>query len=85
MPRIWITRLLLAALPFLFYLAWARFHKSRGRDIGATPWGWLIGAGALLAGLSIMATVAFQHDNTSRTYVPAQTQADGSVRPGHYE
>jgi hypothetical protein len=85
MPRIWITRLVLAALPFCIYFLWRQFHVRRGRDVGSTPWGWLIGAGALLAGLSIMASVAFQHDNTGRTYVPAQTQPDGSVRPGHFE
>jgi hypothetical protein len=83
--RVWLTRLVLVVLPLAIYIAWQRWHISKGREVGATPWGWLIGAGAVLAGLSMMASVIFQPDHVGRTYLPGQTQTDGSVRPGRFE
>jgi hypothetical protein len=53
--------------------------------MGAMPWTWLAAAGALLAAASLMATALLQSDNRAGTYVPAETSADGSVTPGHFE
>ena len=80
-----VVRLLLAALPFVFYLAWRRLAERSGRPMGSTPWGWLICAGALLAGLSLMATVLLHSDNRSQRYVPAEPDANGAINPGHFE
>ena len=83
--RLWLTRLAIAAIPFLVYFAWRRWETHRGREVGAIPWGWLIGAGALLAAISLMATVVFHPDNRGRTYVPPTSQPDGSVSSGRFE
>ena len=84
---IWVVlfRLLLAAVPFAVYFLWRRFAMRSGRPMGSTPWAWLIFAGALLAGLSLMASVAFHPDNRAERYVPAEPDASGAVRPGHFE
>ncbi len=84
---IWLVvfRLLLAALPFAVYFLWRRLAMRSGRSMGSTPWAWLIFAGALLAGLSLMASVAFHPDNRAERYVPAEPDASGAVSPGHFE
>jgi drug/metabolite transporter (DMT)-like permease len=83
--QIFVTRALLLALPFLVYWGWARLARRRGRELGPTPWGWLVGTGAVLVGLSLMATVAFEGDNRNKTYVPAEAHPDGAVSPGRFE
>ena len=80
-----LFRLLLAVVPFAVYFIWRRLAERSGKPMGSTPWAWLIFAGALLAGLSLMATVAFHPDNRSEHYVPAEPDASGSVSPGHFE
>ena len=49
--------------------------------MGSTPWAWLLAAGALLVGLSLMATAVFHKDNRGERYVPAEVLPDGKV-PG---
>lgn len=83
--RLAISRLILAAIPFLIYFAWRGWVQSRGRATKAPPWGWLIAVAAVLVGLSVIVTVALEPSNLGRRYVPAETQPDGRVRPGHYE
>lgn len=83
--RLWLTRALVAAIPFLVYFLWRRWALARGRTVGTTPWGWLIAAGAVLAAISLMASVAFHPDNRGRTYVPPTTQPDGGVTSGRFE
>jgi hypothetical protein len=83
--RLWVIRLLIAAIPTLLYLVWRRWALKRGRTVGATPWGWLLAAGIFLAAASLLGSVAFQPDNRGRTYVPPHSQPDGSVTPGHFE
>lgn len=75
----------LVATPFVIWFAWRAWAIRNGRPMGATPWAWLTAAGALLAGLSLIATVAFQHDNRGETYVPGRAQPDGTVTEGHFE
>jgi hypothetical protein len=80
-----ISRLLLAAIPFLVYFAWHAWIVRNGREPRVTPWGWLIAIAAVLVGLSLIATAVLTPTNMGRTYVPAQTQPDGSVRPGYFK
>ena len=79
------TRAILLALPFLAYSGWAWVAQRQGRELGPRPLGWLIGTGALLVGLSLMATVALEGDNRSKVYVPAEAHPGGKVTPGHFE
>lgn len=53
--------------------------------MGSTPWAWLFAAGAMLLGLSLMATAVFHGDNRGEVYVPAEVLQDGRVTPGHFE
>ena len=85
MIRVVLFRLLLAAVQFAVYFVWRRLAMRSGRPMGSTPWAWLICAGAVLAGLSLMVTVAFHPDNRAEHYVPAEPNASGTVRPGHFE
>ena len=83
--RVLLLRAFLLALPFALWFAWAWWARRTGREIGATPWGWLAGAGAVLVGLSLMATVVFHRDNRGEVYVPGEVTADGRVTEGRYE
>ena len=85
MIRVLLTRLLLFLVPFAVWLVWKWVAERNGRPMGSTPWTWLAAAGALLAALSLMATAVLQRDNRAETYVPAETTANGSVTPGHFE
>ena len=85
MFRILLSRALLVALPFAVYFVWRELARRSGREMGATPWGWLFGAGLLLAGLSLMASVAFHHDNRGEAYVPAEAHPGGAVTPGGFD
>jgi hypothetical protein len=80
-----LSRLILAAIPFLIYFAWRRWLISRGREAKPPPWGWLIAAAAVLVGVSIIVSIALTPSNLGRRYVPAETQPNGSVAPGRYE
>ena len=51
----------------------------------STPWGWLAGAGALLLGLSLMATVVLHPDNRGQGYVPAEAHPGGRVTPAGFD
>lgn len=82
---LWFVRLLIAAIPFAVYVLWRRWAQRRGREFGGMPWGWLLAAGVFLAALSLLASVAFQPDNRSRTYVPPQAKPDGSVTSGRFK
>ncbi|HTI67547.1 MAG TPA: hypothetical protein VL460_08410 [Caulobacteraceae bacterium] len=85
MLRLLLSRVLLVALPFGVYFLWREAARRSGREMGATPWGWLVGAGLALAGLSLMATVAFHHDNRGEGYVPAEAHPGGAVTPGSFD
>jgi hypothetical protein len=80
-----LFRLLLATVPFAVYFIWRRLAERSGKPMGSTPWAWLIFTGALLAGLSLMASVAFHPDNRREHYVPAEPDPSGKVSPGHFE
>jgi hypothetical protein len=80
-----ISRLILAAIPFVVYFAWHAWVTRHGAEARRHPWGWLIGIAAVLVGLSLVAAAVLTPSNMGRTYVPAQTQPDGSVKPGHFK
>ena len=80
-----LSRVLLVALPFAIYFVWRAWAIRSGREMGATPWAWLAGAGAVLVGLSLMITVVFRDDNRRAGYVPAQAHPGGKVTPGQFD
>ena len=85
MLGLFISRALLAALPFAVYFGWREVTRRKGQDIGATPWAWLVAAGMVLLGVSLMATVIFRADTRGQTYVPAEAQPGGGVRPSRFD
>lgn len=85
MLRILISRALLVALPFAIYFVWRSLARRAGRPMGATPWAWLFALGAVLVGLSLMATAVFHGDNRREIYVPAEAHPGGGVTPGRFE
>ena len=85
MLRVLLTRAVLLAIPFVVWFAWRAWAKHTGRPMAATPWGWLLTAGLVLVGVSLLATAAFREDNRGETYVPGEVMADGRVSKGHFE
>lgn len=85
MLEVFALRALLLALPFAAWFAWRAWAVRNGREMGATPWAWLLAAGLVLVGASLMATAFTHRDNRGQVYVPGEVQADGSVTPGHFE
>lgn len=83
-----IVDLLLFLLPFAVfftYAIWANRQRSlSGIDPLKTPWFWLMIAGLVLAigGFFVLRAMTEEHTGI---YVPAVTNPDGSVTPGHYE
>lgn len=82
---LFVIRALLVAVPFAVWFAWAAWARRNGRDIGATPWAWLVAISGVLFGLSLMVTTFFQPDNRGTTYVPAEVTEGGRVAPGRFE
>lgn len=85
MLRILLLRGALVALPFALWFAWRWWARRTGREMGATPWPWLLAAGLALMGLSLMATTVFHRDTRGEVYVPGEAGADGKVTPGRFE
>ncbi|HMP63625.1 MAG TPA: hypothetical protein PKA17_11240, partial [Phenylobacterium sp.] len=79
MLSLFLVRALLVATPFAAWFLWAAWAKRRGKEIGATPWAWLVAVGGLLFGLSLMITTVFQSDNRGETYGPAGVTESGRV------
>ncbi|MDP3174474.1 MAG: hypothetical protein Q8M88_08585 [Phenylobacterium sp.] len=78
-------RALLMAAPFVVWFIWRDVAIRTGRPMGATPWTWLVAIGAILVGLSLMATALAPHAGKNDVYVPAEATASGQVTPGHFE
>ena len=83
--RVVLTRLLLMALPFVAWFIWREVARRTGRPMGSTPYAWLVAAGAVLVGLSLVGTVVFHPDNRQEHYVPGEVTASGEVTPGRFE
>ena len=80
-----LLRGVLVAAPFLAWWLWAAWARRTGRPMGSTPWPWLVAAGGVLVGLSLIATVVFHRDNRGERYVPGEVIAGGRVSSGHFE
>lgn len=80
-----LFRAILLVVPFALWFAWAAWARRTGRAMGSTPWPWLIAAGAVLVGLSLMSTALFHRDNRGEQYVPGEVGADGRVTKGRFE
>ena len=85
LPRIVLLRLVLMAAPFAVWFIWRAWARRSGREMGSTPYPWLVGAGAVLVGLSLIATVVFHPDNRHERYVPGDLTAGGDVTKGYFE
>ncbi|WP_374572912.1 hypothetical protein [Phenylobacterium sp.] len=85
MLRVLLTRGLLVAVPFALWFVWREVARRTGRPMGATPWAWLFAFGAVLLGVSLMATAVFHPDNRGERYVPAHVEPSGDVTPGYFE
>jgi type VI protein secretion system component VasK len=83
--RLFLERGLLLALPFAAWFVWREIARRSGRPMASTPWPWLLAAGVVLMGLSLMVTALFREDTRGRTYLPPHTLPDGSVAPGSFE
>lgn len=79
-----LLRAILLLAPFAAWFVWRWWARRSGHEMGSTPWAWLFAAGAVLVGLSLMATALFHRDNRQKTYVPGEVTADGQVSEGRY-
>jgi len=83
--RTGLFRLALIALPFAVWFLWRAWARRSGREMGSTPYAWLVAAGLLLVGLSLIGTVIFHTDNRHERYVPGEVTPSGAVTQGHFE
>jgi hypothetical protein len=83
--RLVILRGALLALPFVVWFLWRAWARHTGREMGSTPWPWLFTVGAVLVGISLMATIFFRTDNRGEVYVPGEVTPSGAVTEGHFE
>ena len=84
MLRVLLTRGILFLLPFAAWLVWRAWAKRTGREMGSTPFAWLFAAGAMLIGLSLLASGAFHGDTRNVRYVPGEATSSGAVTPGRF-
>ena len=80
-----LIRMLLIAIPFAIWFLWRAWARRTGREIGSTPYAWLVAAALVLVGLSLIATVVFHTDNRHERYVPGEVTPGGKVTAGHFE
>lgn len=85
MLRLVLSRLVLFLLPFVIWFVWREVARRSGRPMGATPWAWLVGVGAVLFALSLMASAVFHDDNRAKVYVPAEAAGSGKIAPGRFD
>ncbi len=85
MTKVILIRIALFLLPGLVWRIWRQVAKGMGLPPRAAPWGWLVGGGALLAGLSLVVPALLPHGVDRGVYVPAQVQADGRIAPGYFK
>ncbi len=87
MIRILFTYIVPVLLPTVLYFAWLRVARRTGKDGVTTevPWTWLLGAGVLLMAVILAGMTLMGEGRTDRVWVPAHTDADGRVVPGHFE
>lgn len=84
MVRLILLRGALVAAPFVIWFVWRWWARRTGREVGATPWGWLVAVAGVLLGLSLMASAVFHEDTRGLTYVPGKVGPGGEVSEGRY-
>lgn len=90
MSRALLQYLLPLILPTVLYLIWALLIRDSGSGrklatiLREGPWFWLILAGLVLAGASLVATALIGGGNIEGTYIPPRWE-DGRVVPGRIE
>lgn len=90
MSRALLQYLLPLILPTVLYLIWALAIRNSGSGkrlatiLREGPWFWLIVAGMLLAGASLVFTALSRGGDPSGRYVAPRLE-DGRVVPGHIE
>lgn len=83
-----VLDLVLFLTPFAVFFAYAIWVNRRRAQSGAdplqTPWFWLMIAGLVfaIAGFFLLRGTIDPHMGR---YIPAATNADGKIVPGHYE
>jgi hypothetical protein len=85
--RILFTYVVPILLPTILYFAWLSVARRTGKGGAATaevPWTWLLGAGVLLTAV-LLGGVAIMGGRDDGVWVPAHTDAQGRVVPGHFE
>ncbi len=84
MARVYLIRAALFLLPFAVWFAWREIARRTGRDLGATPWAWLVAGGALLAAASLIAGALIHPSPDTGKYIPAEVGPGGRVTPGRF-
>jgi bacteriorhodopsin len=90
MSRVLLQYLLPLILPTVIYLIWALAIRDSGSGkklatiLREGPWFWLIVAGMLLAGASLVFTALSRGGDPTGRYVAPRLE-DGRVIPGHIE
>lgn len=79
-----MRELVIFAIPFVVYFVWREMARRSGREMGSTPWAWLVAAGFIFAALSMMSGAFWYRSHAGERYVPAESRPDGSVVPGHF-
>ena len=75
----------LVILPFAVWFLWREIARRTGREMGSTPWAWLVATGAALVALSLIASVVLHTDNREQRYVPGEVTPSGEVSKGYFE
>ena len=90
MSRVLLQYLLPLILPTVLYLIWAMAVRDSGSGrrlatiVREGPWFWLIVAGLVLAGGSLIITALTSGSEPGATYVAPRLE-NGRVVPGHFE
>ena len=81
--RVFLTRLVVFAAPFVVYYLWRLWARRTGREMGSTPWAWLAAAGLIFVALSLMSGAFWYrgHPGERQVYGPEGAQSDGRPVP----
>jgi hypothetical protein len=80
--RVFLTRLIIFAAPFIAFYIWREIARRSGREMGSTPWTWLAAAGAIFVALSLMSGAFWYRGHRPHaTYGPEGALPDGRPAP----
>ena len=84
MLRVLLHYLLPFVLPIVAYAAYVYLTKTATTGwLGRAPWVWLLGTGAALVCVSLIAWGLFEGADPGTTYIPPRFE-DGRVVPGEF-